>query len=83
MHGTAWKRELRNLHKVHQQCPSMKVFEQHSSPEQLPTPELVMCIPYYEEKRKWEHMVGSSARTEAKVRVLEVFPTDLWDIFFL
>lgn len=59
------------------------VFEHHSSPEQLPTPELVMCIPYYEEKRKWEHMVGSSARTEAKVRVLEVFPTDLWDIFFL
>ena len=83
MHGTAWKREIRGLHKVHQQFPSMKVFEHHSSPEQLPTPELVMCILYYEEKRKREHMAGSSARAEAKVRVLEVFPTDLWAIFFL
>lgn len=43
-----------------------------------------MCSPDYEEGKKssicWG---GSSAKTEAKNMVLQVFPTGLWDAFFL
>lgn len=68
----------------------MKVLEHYSSPEKPPTPELVMCSPYYEEGKKssiWRGGGGISRnlmpRPRPRIWVLEVFPTGLWDAFFL